>query len=172
MTPGADTVSTWVRRGLRTFRVSRSRSPFAEDRLQVDRHLLDQIRSELPSHLGPAGERDVPSSCRGPCLIERRHDAIGDEGERRAPDAAVVRGQVRQHENRVMVRRVGTPPAVPRIVPQVRFHRRTCRAPSRSRRCWPSMPRSRLCRVTDQNRTIPGLKQVERSQEACGPDYP
>ena len=80
--------------------------------------------------MGTAGERDVPSSCRGPCLIERLHDAIGDEDERRAPDAAVVRGQVRQHENRVMVRRVRTPPAVSRIVPH-ETHLQAVAAPQR-----------------------------------------
>ena len=82
---------------------------------------------------GATAETHVGAAGRGARLLERRLDAVGHEVERRAAlHLDRLARVVREHEHRVVVRRLVTPPAVPagpRRVPRSRGSGRTCCGP-------------------------------------------
>jgi hypothetical protein len=59
-----------------------------ENRDQVDLHLIHEASAQvLLRCVRPAGEGDVPATCRAPGHLESGLDALRDEGERRAPSS-------------------------------------------------------------------------------------
>src|SRR5579859_5705192 len=89
-----------------------------QDRHDYKVHFVDQAGAEVLLNGGrAAAEPHVPAVRGSVCLLQRGLDAIGYEMERRA---ALHRDRgariVGEHEDRVMVRRVVSPPALPLVV--------------------------------------------------------
>src|SRR5262245_6213219 len=87
-----------------------------ERRHDADFHLVHETgREKLVCGIRTASERYVFAAGGSPCLFERRLDAAGDEREdRTAFKLERLACVMREHEHRVMERRVGSPPTGPR----------------------------------------------------------
>ena len=89
-----------------------------QDRHEVDVHLVHETGREiLLGGFRSAGKRHILAAGGLPRRLERRTDAVGDEGEGRPTlEHEWLARVVREHEYRVVERRISAPPAGPRLL--------------------------------------------------------
>jgi hypothetical protein len=101
--------------------VEESSAGSEQDGYHGDQQLVEQAGREVLLHgAGAAADRNILLARGCSCLLERRVDPVGDEMEGRSFELEWLAGMVSQDEDRVVVRRLVSPVALPVLPPRAR----------------------------------------------------